>query len=385
MKRVFFSTLIVLFSSFIILADTTPGTDQALLQQGIELKNQGKLAEAFDALSVIKIKHPESSLISAAEYEIGLTFLYDNRPIEAALQFQHVISRYPSSEHARLALNMNTLLYRLYVVPATNRRVFVPDSTYSATLAEMDEPVGMAVDSEGKLYLSDRGKKLFYTFDPTGKMINSATILSPFSISITPKNEVLIGNDSNLFVTNSEALSFPKINPQTQARTGYLEQIRSAAVNSKGEYFVISGKSQGVAVYDSARNPLSKPAIGRPEDYEKVLINSLDNIHLLNRKADSLQVYDPDGKTLFSLSKTGKEMTFGRFEDFAVDQANHIYILTNNPRGVLIYSPQGKFLKFLASEKAGPVSFDDSKLISVGPAGSIYVLDKGVRRIIKLG
>jgi hypothetical protein len=385
MKRVFLLSLIILFSSLIISANPPSGNDQSLLDQGIQLKNQGKLVEAFDTLSTIKILYPDSALLAPAEYEMALTFLYDNRPVEAALQFQHVISRYPASEQARLALNMNAILYRLYIVPVTNKRVFVPDPAYSAILAEMDDPAGMAMDSEGKLYLSDRGKKLLYTFDPNGKMINSSTILSPYSISVTPKNDVLIGNDSTLFVTTSEALSFPRVNPETQARTGYLEQIRSAAVNNKGEYFVISGKLPGVSVFDSARNPLSKPALGRAEDYEKVLINAVNNIHLLNRKGDSLQVYDPDGKTLFSLSKTGNEMTFGKFEDFAVDRANHIYVLTNNPRGVLIYSALGKFLRFLPSEKTSPVFFDDSKLIAVGPSGNVYVLDKGVKRILKLG
>jgi hypothetical protein len=385
MKRVFLLSLLIVFSSLIIFANPPSGSDQSLLDQGIQLKNQGKLVEAFDTLSSIKTLYPDSALLASAEYEMGLTSLYDNRPVEAALQFQNVISRYPSTEQARLALNMNAILYRLYIVPVTNKRVFVPDPAYSAILAEMDDPAGMAMDSEGKLYLSDRGKKLFYTFDPNGKMINSGTILSPYSISVTPKNAVLIGNDSTLYVTTSESVSFPRLNPETQARMGYLEQIRSAAVNNKGEYFVVSGKVPGVSVYDAARNPLSKPAIGRAEDFEKVLISSTNNIHLLNRKGDSLQVYDPDGKSLFSLSKTGKEMTFGKFEDFAVDQANHIYILTNNPKGVLIYSAQGKFLRFLPSEKTSPVFFDDSKLITVGPSGSIYVLDKGVRRIFKLG
>jgi hypothetical protein len=384
MKRVFLLSLTILFSSLLIFANPPSGTDQSLLEQGIQLKNQGKLVEAFDTLSTIKILYPDSALLAAAEYEMGLTFLYDNRPVEAALQFQHVISRYPSTEQARLALNMNAILYRLYIVPVTNKRAFVPDPAYSAILAEMDDPAGMAMDAEGKLYLSDRGKKLFYTFDPNGKMINSGTILSPWSISVTPKNDVLIGNDSTLYVTTSESVSFSRVNPETQARMGYIEQIRSAAVNNKGEYFVISGKLPGVSVFDAARNPLPARAIGRAEDYEKVLVSSTNNIHLLNRKGDSLQVYDPDGKALFSLSKTGKEMTFGKFEDFAVDQANHIYILTNNPKGVLIYSPQGKFLRFLPSEKTSPVFFDDSKLIAVGPSGSIYVLDKGVKRIFKL-
>ena len=385
MKRASFTSTVLLLSLFCILAYPQARPDQALLEQGIQLKNQGKFVEAFDTLSRIRIGYPDSALLPVAEYQMGVTAMYDGRPVEAALQLQKVIARFPESAEARLALNLNAIVYRLYIAPATNNRIFAPDPAYSTLIADLDEPVGLGVDSEGKVYLADRGKKVLYTFDPAGKMINSTTVLSPYSISVTAKNDVLVANDSTLYVTTSENVQFARINPDTQARMGYLEQIRSAATNDKGQYFVVSGKLPGVAVYDPQRNPLSKPSFGREAEYGKVLVDSRNNVALLSRKGDSLSVFDPDGKTLFVLSKTGRELTFGKIDDFAMDQANHIYLLTNNPRGIAIYSPQAKFLRFIASEKNTPFFLDDSKLIAVGPAGSIYVLDKGTKRIIKLG
>ena len=385
MKRVSFASTILIFSIFCILAYSQSSTDQALLDQGIQLKNQGKFVEAFDTLSRIRIRYPDSTLLPLAEYQMGVTAFYDGRPVEAALQLQKVIAKFPDSAEAKLALNLNAILYRLYIAPVTNKRIFAPDPSYNALIADLGEPVGLGIDSGRKVYLADRGKKVLYTFDPAGKMINSTTILSPYNISVTAKNDVLVGNDSTLYITTSENVQFPRINPQTQARMGYLEQIRSAATNDKGQYFVVSGKMDGVAVYDPQRNPLTKPSFGREAEYSKVLVDSRNNVLLLSRKGDSLSVFDPEGKTLFVLSKTGRELSFGKIEDFAVDEANHIYLLTDNPRGIAIYSPQAKLLRFIASEKNTPFFLDDSKLIAVGPAGSIYILDKGAKKIIKLG
>ncbi len=148
---------------------------------------------------------------------------------------------------------------------------------------------------------------------------------------------------------------------------------------------MVSGKMPGVAVYDAERNPLPRPTFSREAEYDKVLVDSRNYVLLLTRKGDSLTVFDPEGKTLFVLSKTGREINFNRIDDFAVNRANHIYLLTNNPRGIAIYSPQGKYLRYLQSEKNTPLFLDDPKLITVGPAGSIYVVDKGTKRIVKFG
>jgi len=78
-------------------------------------------------------------------------------------------------------------------------------------------------------------------------------------------------------------------------------------------------------------------------------------------------------------------LTVGRFDDIAVDSAGNLYLLTNNPRGIMIYSPQNKYLRYLGSEKNSTLSFDGARAIAVGPTGSIYILDRGTKRVIKLG
>ena len=385
MKRIILVVLVLALSSYITLAQTPTGSDQSILDKGIQLKNQGKYTEAFDTLSSMKLQFPSSSLLPAAEYLMGMSTLYEGNAIEAALQFQRVISKFPKSDQAKAALNMNGLIYRLYIAPNTNKKIFSVDPSFSNTIVELDEPTGMGIDLGGTIYVADRGKKVLFTIDPAGKLLNTSTILSPYSVSVSPANDVLIGNDSTLYLTTKDSISFPRVNPQTKARMGYLEEVRSAALNSKGQYLVVSGKLPGAYAFDAQGNPLDKPAPSRAEEFSKVLFDSRNYILLLSRRGESVAVFDPDGKSLFTLSKTGRDLTFGKIDDFAVDTANHIYLLTNNPKGVAIYSPAGKFLRYIGSDKTGGVFFEDSKLITVGPSGSIYVLDKGTKRIIKIG
>jgi len=216
-------------------------------------------------------------------------------------------------------------------------------------------------------------------------MTNSATVLSPYFISVAPDKQVLIANDTTVYMSGSDNISFSRINPQTQAKAGYLEEVRSVAQNTKGEFYVVSGKMNGVLVYDKDRNPIAARTLAGTEELAKVVVSPRGYVTVLNRKGDMAHSYDTEGKSQFTVSKTGKDMTFGKIEDMAVDLAGNLYFLTSNPRGIMIYSPQGKLLKYLGSDKTTSLSFESAKSIAVGPTGSIYVVDKSTKRVIKLG
>jgi hypothetical protein len=42
-------------------------------------------------------------------------------------------------------------------------------------------------------------------------------------------------------------------------------------------------------------------------------------------------------------------------------------------------------MNFIASDKKSTLAFEDAKLITVGPSGSIYILEKDLHKILKLG
>jgi hypothetical protein len=109
-------------------------------------------------------------------------------------------------------------------------------------------------------------------------------------------------------------------------------------------------------------------------------------VYALDKPRKQIILMAPDGKAIYAIGPAGKGFTFDRIEDFAVDRANHLYVLNKNPRGILIFAPDGNLLRFIASEKkGGSLVFEDGRLIAIGPSGSIFILDRDQKRILKIG
>jgi DNA-binding beta-propeller fold protein YncE len=251
-------------------------------------------------------------------------------------------------------------------------------------IPQMDNPMGMAVDSKGTLYLTDKDKKLISVFDPAGKSTNSYSLLEPYTVFVDDRDVAIIANNTGVSI-GKESASFSFVREGKAPEP--LNEIRSSAVNTFGEVFVISERTPGILVYDPARKQITSSPFSKTErEFVKVVVNSRNQVYALEKQRKQILLYAPDGKVIYGLGPTGKGFVFDRIEDFAVDRANHLYVLNKNPRGVLIFSPDGTLLRFIASEKkGGTLVFEDGRLIAVGPAGSIFILDRDQKRILKIG
>jgi len=357
--------------------------DKSLVGAGTALKWRGEYDKAYEQFSGVKVRFADSPLAPQAQYEMGVCSLLGDHYQEAAVDFQQVIDRYPSSDFTRSAREMNTILYRLYVAPASDHKIYAPDPSYTLTTQDMDEPTAMTVDGNQNLLLSDKGKKMIWIFDPAARVSKSITVSAPTSLQIDDSGRIVAANGSNVYVVGADPvpLSYTKDNKQV-----VLEEIRSVASNTFGELFVVSGKTSGIQVFDAAHNEEAKNPLGKMEaEFSKVLVNPKNQIVALDKDRKQIAIFESSGKPVLTLGPTGKGFQFDRIEDFTIDRANHLYVLTRNPKGIFIFSPSGSLMKFLASEKKGTLSFEDAKLIAVGPTGSIYILDKDTKRILKIG
>jgi TolA-binding protein len=358
--------------------------DKSLVGAGMALEWQGDYDKAYEAFSEVKIRFASSPLAARAQYEMGICLLYVDSFLDASTDFQQVIDGFPESEFAKKALEINTLLYRLYLTAPTDKNAYTPDATFTPVLRELDDPTGLAIDSKQNLYLSDKGNKTVLVFDPSGKQLNSISALSPYFISIDDQDRAIVANDTNVIVVGGQPVSF-----DYSKESGKLEpvtEIRSAAINRSGEFLIASDKWKGLLAYDQNIRPLSSAGYSKMEkEFAKVIVNARNQVYALDKQRKQVVVFDAAGKTLFGIGPAGKGFEFDRIDDFAVDQANHIYLLTKNPRGVSIFSPTGSLMKFIGSDKKTPIAFEDAKVITVGPSGSIYILDKDLHKILKLG
>ena len=353
----------------------------SLVGAGTVFKKRGKIDEAWNEFAKVRIRFADSPEAAQAQYEMGVCSLYGDHHIEASREFQQVVQLFPDSEYAKAALDMNTLLYRLHIAGQI-QRLYSPVGSYSGSILDLDEPSGMSSDSKENVYVVDKGKKLIYVLDPSGKITNRSTLISPYSVSTDQQDRVLIANDTNVVPFGKDSIAFP----HPQAKPEGLGKIRSAATDDSGRYFVVSENHPGILVYDQNKTLSSTFAPSTvAKEYHSVLVNSRNEILLLDKDRKQLSVYSTDGKLLFIIGPAGNGFVIDRIEDFAVDRANHIYLLEKKPRSVMIFSAAGEFIKNIASEKNTAGAFEDAKLITVGPSGAIYLLDKDQKRILKLG
>jgi len=387
MKAVLFSLFFVLLFSLSGLPADDPA--DALIGAGIALRVRGEFDKAYQEYARVKLRFPDSPHAARAQYEMGVCSLYADRVSEAMDQFQKVNLWYPASDFAKAATEMNTILYRIYILPPNSTATYAPDNRFAGTVLELDEPTGLSMDSKQNIYLSDKGKKTVSIFDSTGRLTNTISLFSPYSVSIDDQDRAFIANGTNVIAATPKGNDTIFLSTNTVDSSGTadrLEEIRSVAIDGTGKLFVISNKVNGILVY----GPDSKPQPGYSfsqtlKPFTKVLVNARNQILALDKDRKQISVYGPDGKFLFTIGPTGKGYTLERVEDFAVDRANHIYLLEKSPHSILIFSPSGNLQKYILSQKKGTLSFDDGKLITVGPSGSIYVLDKDTNRIIKIG
>lgn len=358
--------------------------DRSLVGAGTALKLRGEFDKAYEEFAKVKVRFADSPLAPQAQYEMGICALYGDSYVEAAYDFQQLIDQFPASEFALPARQLNTIIYRLYLAPQNDKRTYQPDAAFSIGLRDMDDPTSLKIDSKGNLYLSDKGKKIVYVFDPAGKVTNSLTMAAPNSVFVDNRDMMYVTNETSVVTPTREALSFTL---NKDGKSELLEEIKSAAVNLFGQYYVVSGKAPGILVYDQKGNAIPSPGFTKTErEFSAVLTNSRNQVYGLDKQRKTLVLFAPDGRALFALGPQGKGYQFDKIDDFAIDRANHIYLLTKDPRGVLIFSPSGSLLKYIPSDKkGGTLVFEDARLIAVGPSGAIYILDKDQKRILKIG
>jgi TolA-binding protein len=358
--------------------------DKSLVGAGTALKWRGEFEKAYEEFAKVKIRFADSPLAPEAQLQMGVCSLLQNQYLDAAYDFQQVIEHAPDSPEAADALDYNTLIYRLYIASPSDKSAYPADSSFSLTLQDLDEPAGLIIDSKRNVYLSDKDKKIVYIFDPTGKLSNTLSVAAPQGLFVDDRDKLYIANTTTVVSPGDEIVPFSVRKPA--GKSELLEEIRSVAVDSSGIYLLVSEKVPGVLAYDKTGTAVLGPGMARTEkEYVKVFVNQRNQIFALDKQRKQISLHSPEGNLIFSLGPRGSGYDFDRIEDFAVDRANNLYVLTKNPRGVFIFSATGKLLRFIGSEKNGAISFEDGKLIAVDPSGAIFILDKGQRRVLKIG
>lgn len=240
---------------------------------------------------------------------------------------------------------------------------------------EFMNPQGLAVDSEGNIYVADTGNARIQLLDPEGEFL--MTIADE---SLTGPRYVAVDVAGRIYVTdNSERVHLLNASGeplQSFGQPGSLPSqfsgIADLAVDAAGELYVVDGNNSRVQKFSllsglvvtfgdegDAAELLSHP--------EGIALDEKGNVFVADAGNRRIQKYAPGGTFLGSL--TG---VVNAPRDIAVDDQGNIYVTDGGRKLVQILDAQGHLLT-----EMGEAELADPWGIALDHQGRILVADAG--------
>jgi len=188
-------------------------------------------------------------------------------------------------------------------------------------------PVGVAIDSEERLFVSDAVLHSLFCFSPTGQLVSyfgTAALGRPGGIAIDPSR-------NRLYVADAKENRIAVFDTGTLKLVGY---------------------------YGNSRNPRGSSAPGSFNSPTNLALDRKGNLYIADTWNYRVQVLDPDGKFIRAFGAQGdRPGEFIRPKGIAVDSEGHVYVADAEFNNFQILEPNGTPLLAVGSLGTDPGQF----------------------------
>jgi len=266
-------------------------------------------------------------------------------------------------------------------------------------------PKGLAIDSEGNVYVVDSQNHRVQKFDSEGEFITEwgssgeaeGQFSEPWGIAVDGDDNVYVADTWNhrlqKFTADGEFVTYWGVFQDTGGELlepqGMFYGPRDIAIDAEGNLYVTDTGNKRVQKFDSEGNPLGQwggagPAPGQFVEPVGIAIDQEGRIYVADTWNQRIQVFDED---FGFLSQWRVEAWLGESvvnkPCLAVDGEGNIY--TTDPEGyrVLVYDLEGELLATFGKYGTDGSSFDLPTGIAADGEGNVYVSDSNNHRIMK--
>ena len=327
-----------------------------------------RIDEALERYRRVSMEFPRASWSARARLGAARCLVASGRPVRALEELQRARQQLPDSPESRDALNDATLLYRLYVrAPAQPAYAF--SGRFPGTEGtKLKDIIGLRSDANGTLAL---GHKLGVSvFDAQGKVLRTVSAEEPSSFFVDERGRLVIARKDRLTVERGE--STPLAVPQPDGKSRAVEEIPSAVAMTGGTRLVADHKGKQVIKVSASGAYLAK-FLG--VDAERLALNHLDDVAMIDKETKSVVVVDRDGKPLAKIPQKGPGYEFDNPVDLSFDAFNHIYVLDRGRASIFVFGPHNKLLATVTTPEKSPGAFPRAAAFTLDAAGRIYVYD----------
>lgn len=247
---------------------------------------------------------------------------------------------------------------RLYVADRTWNAVFVFDHEHGTLRtignderSPLTMPVGVALDGQENVYVSDTGTRTVRVYDRNGQFVRSIgkdVIVRPTGVAIDAARQRLYIVDTG---NNDDA-----------------EAHRIKVFNLQGQLI------QQIGRRGDRDGEFNFPTFAN--------LDTQGRLYVVDSVNNRIQVFDPDGKFLFKFGQSGDRIgDFARPKGVAVDTFGNIYVVDSRWSNVQIFNQQGQLLMIFGGVGSYPGLLTNPTAITIDRDNRIYVADTLGQRV----
>jgi hypothetical protein len=329
--------------------------------------------EALERFRRVSMEYPRSTWAARARIGAGLCLVAGDRAPRALEELQRVRVQLPDSFEGSEALNLNTILYRLYVRAPAQAAYAFRGRFPGTENAKLKDIVGIRFDAAGELLL---GHKLGISiYDSTGKLVRTASAEEPSTFFLDERGRLVTARKDTLVVERGEVT--PVRIPQ-QDKPKAIEEIPSALAMSSGMRLVADKKGKQVLRFAPNGTFMNRFA---GVDAERLALNHLDDVAMIDRETKSVVIVDRDGRALGRIAQKGTGYEFDNPIDLTYDAFGHIYVLDRGRASVFVFGPRNRLLTTITIPEKTPGAFQRASAFALDRAGRIYIYDDRAQTI----
>lgn len=332
--------------------------------------------EALERYRRVTAAYPNSPWAARANLGAGYCLVQNDRALAAFPEVQRVRQMMPQTSVSADALNVNTILYRLYVRTPGQPAYAFSGRGIGSEKANYDDVIGLAFDLQGRLLLGH--KNGIAIFDQKGGAAGAIGSSNPSAFFVDLSGRIYIVRQ-NMLVSEkieSTAVTIPQSGKPEPRR---VEEIPSGVALSTGDRILVDKEKRDV-IRLNAQGVYAGPfATGL--NTERLAVNRLDDVAMIDKDSKSIVIVDRDGKSLMKIAGRAAGYQFDEPVDLEFDQLGHLYVLDRGRQSVFVFSPRGRLLTAFALPEKAPGAFARARALAVDAAGRLYIFDERARRV----
>lgn len=350
----------------------SPAEAAARFYAGETLRQTRRFDEALQQFRQASLEHPRSIWAARADLAAASNLVVADRATQAFGLLQRIRQRFPNSPEASAALNLNTIIHRLYLrkpAPfAFSARAFGGEKD------RFRDVIGLVFDGNGRLLLGHKGGVT--VFDPKGPLVRTLGSQDPSAFFVDGRERIVVVR-RDVMVPEGGAPVLVAM-PVAGRAPREVEEIPSVITMANGDRLIADRKAKVVL----RMSPDGKSiATFVTVNAERLARSAVEDVAMIDRDSKNIVIVDREGKNPVRIPQKGVNYQFDDPADLVFDSLGHLYVLDARRAAIHVFGPRNRLLTTLTAPGREAGSLQKPRALAVDAAGRLFVFDESAQRI----